>query len=324
MKQAKAFKIYWVITTALTVVLLLSSTIAYAAVKTLINPVVVRVNGEDVSETEFLYFLMGKHGNEIVDKLVEHLLLKQQASQFGLTLNKQDGWDFLEKTYSQEKLNSLGNAFDLDLVATALAREVLAVNVINKKSEQLIKDDNIKVSDDDILQFYLNNIDKLLMPESAGFSWIVMTDRPTAEKALGRLKNGDDFATVAKEISVDELTSKDGGKVGVIAKGETKGLPKEIEDAIFSLSEGHYSDIIEVQNNFIIVMTNEKHDAYEPSLEELKPLIETKLLTTKIEGPLGQWLKQLSDNARIEIVYPIFQEMGEPGKMVPEENGVGQ
>ena len=319
MKQEKQFKLYRVITIVIAVMLLLSSTIAYAAVKTLISPVVVRVNGEDITETEFLYFLMGRHGNEIVDKLVEHLLLTQQASQFGLTLNKQDGWDFLKKTYTQEKLNALGNAFDLELVAAALAREALAVDVINKKSEQLIKDNNIKVSDDDILQFYLNNIDKLLMPESAGFSWIVMSDRPTAEKALKRLKDGDDFATVAKEMSVDELTSKDGGEVGVIAKGETKGLPEEIEDAIFSLSEGQYSDIIEVKNNFIMVMTNEKRDAYEPSLEELKPLIETKLLTTRVEGPLGQWLKQLSDNAQIEIVYPIFQEMGEPGKMLPEE-----
>ena len=320
MKQVKILRVYWVITIILTIVLLLGSTFAYAQVKTLIDPVVVKVNGEDVTETEFLYFLMGRHGNDIVDKLVEHMLLSQQASQFGLALNKQDGWDFLNKTYSQDKLTALGSAFDLDQVATALAREALAVNVINKKSEQLIKDLNLKVSEDDILQFYLNNIDKLLMPESADFSWIVMTDRPTAEQALKRLKGGDDFAAVAKEMSVDDLTSKDGGSVGTIAKGETKGLPKAIEEAIFSQQKGQYSDIIEVQNNFIIVRTDDKRDAYEPTLEELRPLIETKLLTVKIEAPLGQWLKQLSEDAKIEIVYPIFQEMGVPGKMVPEES----
>ena len=101
-------------------------------------------------------------------------------------------------------------------------------------------------------------------------------------------------------------------------KGETKGLPPAIADAIFSLSEGEYSEIVEFGENFFIVLTNEKHKAYEPSLEELGPLIETKLITQRLEGPLGLWLKGLSDKAEIEIVYPIFKDMVEPGLMVPE------
>ncbi len=300
--------------------LLLVTTVAQAEVKTLINPVVVRVNGQDVSETEFLYFLMGKYGDDIVDQLVENLALAQEADQFGLQINVQDGWDFLNNNYSKDKLAALKSAFDLDIVAESLAREVLARQVINKKSEQLIDELGIEITDEEILQFYLDNIDNLVVPESAKFAWIVTDDQATADKALARLDKGDAFSDVAKELSVDEMTKDDGGDVGVIVKGETKGLPQEIEDKIFSLSAGEYSKVVPYGDNFFIILTQELRDSYEPSLEELKPLIKTKLVTQKLDAPLSKWLKGLSDKAQIEIVYPIFQEMESSGGMVPESN----
>lgn len=303
--------------------LLLLSTVAHAAVKTLIDPVVVRVNGEDITETEFLYFLMGKYGDDIIDQLVEHMVLSQEATNFGLELDPQDGWDFLNRKYTSDKLATLKGAFDLDTIAKSLAREVLSLDVINKKSEELIDLYGIEVSDDDILQFYLDNIDNLVVPESARFSWIVTSDKAVAEKALGRLDAAESFTDVAKELSEDEMTSGDGGEVGVIAHGQTKGLPQVIEEEIFTLSVGEYSEILQVGENYFIIQTNEKREAYEPNLQEMKPLIETKLLTRELEEPLALWLKELSDKAVIEIVYPIFKDMGDNGGMVPEGDLLG-
>jgi parvulin-like peptidyl-prolyl isomerase len=318
MKKTKSY-IWKTMILALAIVGLAHLTsVASAEVKTLISPVVVKVNGEDISETEFLYYLIGKYGDDVIQQLVDNTILSQEADQFGLKLDPEDGWKYLRKNYSPDKLDVLGKAFDLDTVAKALARESLALQVINKKSEALVTELGLKVSDEDILKYYLDNIDKMVVPETARIAWIVLSSQDDADKALKRLDAGEDFGTVAKDMSEDDSSKNDGGEVGVVAKGETKGLPPALEDAIFALDKDEYSKVVTVGANFFIVKTLEKHDAYEPKLEDVKSLIETKLLGDKLDDPLKKWLKTLSDKSQIDVVYPIFQEMGQSTEMSGE------
>jgi foldase protein PrsA len=299
--------------------ILLASTVTYAASKTLIDPVVLRVNGEDITETEFLYFLMGKYGDDIADQLIEHMVLAQQAEQFGLELDPRDGMDYMKDKYTQEKLAALAEAFDLNIIAASIARESLAMDVLNKKTEALIDELGISVTDDEILTYYLNIVDELATPESARFAWILTSQRSKAEEALGRLDGGEEFADVAKDVSEDKMTADDGGEVGVIGRGVTKGLPEEIENTIFSLNEGKYSGIVQVGDNFFIIKTLEKKEKSEPKFEDVKDVIERMLLAEKVEQPLMLWLDNIGKTADIEVIYPIFQEMTQEGGMVPLE-----
>jgi foldase protein PrsA len=318
MKKKMTLRFYLTLAAIVVFSMTLSSAVTFAAAKVLIDPVVVKVNDEPITETEFLYFLMGKYGNDVVDQLIEHILLVQQADQFGLKLDPQEGWDVLNERYSKEKLESLKSAFDLDVIAKSLARESLAVDILNAQTEKLIKDKNIVVTDDEILKYYLEVADSLVIPAQARVAWIVTTDKAAADKAKQRLDAGEDFAAVAKDLSEDDSTSGNGGEVdGVIVQGATS-LPEPIMNAIFAQDDGIYSDIITVGSNFLIVKTIEKLESSELTFEEVKPYIEKSLLAKKVEEPLAAWLKGISDSAKMEIVYPIFQEIHEEGGMIPE------
>jgi foldase protein PrsA len=318
MKTQKTSRFYLTLAAIIIFSMTLSSAVTFAAAKVMIDPVVVKVNDEAITETEFLYFLMGKYGDEVVDQLIEHILLAQQASQFGLTLDKQDGWDVLNDRYTGDKMTALRNAFDLEIIATALARELLALDVLNAQTEKLIVDKNITVSDEDILAYYLDVADGLVMPAQARVAWIVTTDKASADKAKARLDGGEDFGTVAKDLSEDDSTKDLGGEVdGVIVQGAT-ALPAAIMSAIFSQEDGTYSDVITVESNHLIVKTIEKLESSELTFEEVKPYIEKSLLAQKVDEPLAAWLKGISDSAEMEIIYPIFQEIHAEGGMTTE------
>ncbi len=318
MKKKMTLRFYLTLAAIVVFSMTISSAVTFAAAKVLIDPVVVKVNDEAITETEFLYFLMGKYGDDVVDQLIEHILLAQQADKFGMKLDPQDGWDVLNERYSKEKLESLKAAFDLDVIAKSLARELLAVDILNAQTEKLIEDENIVVTDDEILKYYLEVADSLVIPAQARVAWIVTTDKTAADKAKQRLDAGEDFGTVAKDLSEDDSTSGSGGEVeGVIVQGATS-LPAPIMDAIFAQDDGTYSEVITVQSNFLIVKTIEKLESSELSFEEVKPYIEKSLLAKKVEEPLAAWLKGISDSAKMEIVYPIFQEIHEEGGMIPE------
>jgi len=75
---------------------------------------------------------------------------------------------------------------------------------------------------------------------------------PTEEKATWiykELKNGKDFANLAKEYS--ECPSKaNGGDLGYFGKGQ---MVKEFEDVAFSMNEGDFSKPFKTQFGYHIV-----------------------------------------------------------------------
>ncbi|MBL9028642.1 MAG: peptidylprolyl isomerase [Myxococcales bacterium] len=66
--------------------------------------------------------------------------------------------------------------------------------------------------------------------------------REKIEAAQKRIKDGEKFADVAKEISQDPVSGKQGGSLECVVKGQ---MVKPFEDALFALEEGKLSNVVE-------------------------------------------------------------------------------
>lgn len=67
--------------------------------------------------------------------------------------------------------------------------------------------------------------------------------REQAEEILDRLRDGEDFADLARQFSDDPGSRQQGGELGWYRRGD--GLVEEFEDAAFGLREGQTSAIVE-------------------------------------------------------------------------------
>src|SRR5690606_29202810 len=74
--------------------------------------------------------------------------------------------------------------------------------------------------------------------------------REKIEKALARLRKGESFDKVAREVSEDPGSARDGGSLGCVPKGR---MVKPFEDALFALSAGQLSDIVETRYGLHII-----------------------------------------------------------------------
>ncbi|RMF58020.1 MAG: hypothetical protein D6743_18225, partial [Calditrichaeota bacterium] len=72
---------------------------------------------------------------------------------------------------------------------------------------------------------------------------IIVKDRATADKVLRRLRAGEDFENVAREVSIGPA-AKRGGDLGYFKKGDFK---PELETAILNLKPGQISEIIQTE-----------------------------------------------------------------------------
>jgi peptidyl-prolyl cis-trans isomerase D len=152
----------------------------------------------------------------------------------------------------------------------------------------------IQVSQQDLQSYYDQHRDEFRAPEQVNVRQILIktplpgTDgkvdqkgvdaaRKKAEDALAQLKAGAKFEDLAKKYSEDP-SSKNGGSVGWIKQG---GFPvPEVDKAAFSLAKGATSDAINAGYAFVILRVDDKQEAHQKTLAEVKDQI---LLTLKQE-----------------------------------------
>lgn len=136
-------------------------------------------------------------------------------------------------------------------------------------------------TDDELKRYYRRNLDLFEIKEEVKASHILLrlaedADQATidkrrtlAEELLKQLKDGADFAKLAKTHSDDQSNATDGGEIGNFGRGI---MVKEFEDVAFSLRPGQLSDVVKSPFGFHII----KVDEYtEPGVKLLVDAIDT-------------------------------------------------
>ncbi len=120
-------------------------------------------------------------------------------------------------------------------------------------------------------------------PIEATASHILLSSETDAQKALDRIKAGESFERVAKDMSKDPATAVRGGKLAPFRHGM---LVPEFEDAAFKLKVGEMSGIVKSQFGFhIIRKLGEKQVPARPAAD-VKDEIRAKLERDKFD----QWV----------------------------------
>lgn len=103
---------------------------------------------------------------------------------------------------------------------------------------------------------------------------ILVETEQQAQELIQQLKNGADFATLAKEKSIGP-SAPNGGELGWFSQGQ---MVPEFEAAAFALPAGSFSDTpVKSQFGWHVILVEEKADAKEPALEEIRADIEREL-----------------------------------------------
>ncbi|MCW4033638.1 MAG: peptidylprolyl isomerase [Candidatus Bathyarchaeota archaeon] len=78
---------------------------------------------------------------------------------------------------------------------------------------------------------------------------ILVKNEKEAQNILERLKKGDKFANIAKEVSLCP-SKKRGGDLGTFSRGQ---MVKEFEKAAFSLQKGEISPVVKTKFGYHII-----------------------------------------------------------------------
>jgi peptidyl-prolyl cis-trans isomerase D len=138
----------------------------------------------------------------------------------------------------------------------------------------------VKVKEDDLLGFYEQQKSNYVLPEGRRASHILILAedqadkaalaeaRAAAEAALARVKSGEEFAKVAKELSQDPGSADNGGDLGFFEKGI---MDPAFEKVAFELEKGAISDLVQTQFGFHIIQLADIRPEAGKSFEQARP-----------------------------------------------------
>ena len=129
---------------------------------------------------------------------------------------------------------------------------------------------------------------------------------------IARLKKGEDFEKVAKEVTEDPSGKANGGDLGYFTKEQ---MVPEFSEVAFKLEKGQISDPVKTQFGWHVIKVDDKRIKPLPTFEEVKPQIE-QFVTRKAQAEL---VTSLRASAKIEKMYKVEEPKPPAAPAAPEK-----
>jgi parvulin-like peptidyl-prolyl isomerase len=212
---------------------------------------------------------------QVLSDMINQALLEQAAAEMKISATAEEA-----ETSLQSYIEQIGGEaeFEKSLTETGATRdEVLEMeraSLIGKKMLEQIAAD---------------------VPETAEFvhaRHILCETEADCQAALARLEAGEDFATVAREVSQDETTKDRGGDLDWVTRGTSPS--QKLEEAMFALEAGERSAVIQTDFGFHVIELIER--------DPERALDEAQRVQLK-EKKLAEW--QAERRAQADIVIYV-------------------
>lgn len=241
--------------------------------------ILAEVNGKEIKQSDVITFISQMQGgqqfmnpqgiHQITDELVNQELMYIDAKENNLDQDK----EFKEQLESTKE------------------------NMLKNYAMHLLFD-SIKVTDDEIKEYYENNKEVVKKPKSYKASHILVEDENSAINILKELENGLSFSDAADKYSTDK--SCKGGDLGEFPKGT---MVKEFEEALDQLKEGEVSKPVKTQFGYHIIKLDHTHDEFLPELDDIKDRIHDTLLMIKRQEKYLEKTNKIKEKVEVKKYY---------------------
>jgi parvulin-like peptidyl-prolyl isomerase len=238
---------------------------------------------------------------EVLNHLIDEKVMLRRARELSLTVGNAETEariGEIKKDYSADSFDSLfGNGgIDYSAWMEALQKRLLLEKVIAQDVNA-----KIQVTDGEAELYFKANRKVYVSARRVRVAQIVIRDRDRAEGILKRLKAGEVFGKVAREVSIGPEAER-GGDLGFFERGM---MPEAIDRVVFSLPVEKVSRVVRSPYGFHIFKVIEREEAGDRKFAEMKERVRADLRKLKEAKEYERWIEGLKAKAAIQIIRPL-------------------
>ncbi len=302
-----------------TCVLLLATACSRQPKQTQDPNVIATVNGEPVERDDFEKQLareaqameggartpeqLAPYKQALLDTMVDHLLVLQAARTAAVTVTSEEVDRRVLALGSEYPAGSFDEALAQSQTSrAALVRSTREALIIEKLFQQQVFS-RLAVTEEQIRSYYDEHADEYAEPEQVHAQQIVVKGLDEARRIQQQLWQGKKFSDLARRFSLS-ADAKVGGDLGFFARGT---MPPAFDDVVFKLSVGGTSEVVSTDYGFHLFRVLEKKPARKRELNDVRAVIEQKLLVGLRTDAQRAFTEGLRAKAQVVINTEAFQ-----------------
>lgn len=182
--------------------------------------------------------------------------------------------------------------------------------IVIAKLVELEVDANIKITEDEMKQYYDLHKGEFKTPPLWRASHILVATEKEATDILDALSKGAKFEELAREKSMDATASR-GGDVGFFRAGQ---LVPGFEKACLKLEIGQTSGVVQTQFGYHIIKLTDKKETGTEDFDKAKGKIENVLKKQKRIELFDKLVMGLKSKYGVEVNEDVLNELGGGGR----------
>jgi peptidyl-prolyl cis-trans isomerase SurA len=252
------------------------------------------------------------------DALTAERLFQGQVAALGVEISEPEIDAVIEDVKRRNNLDDarLEEALRAQGLDRASYRKAVKRDLESMRLVQLKIRNKVKVTDEDVKNYWQTHPQEfrageelrvrhifMALPQGADTTEVARV-RALAEKALARLKAGEDFGKVAREMSQGP-SAPDGGELGWLRRGTVQ---PDVEKVAFGLQPGQTSGLVRTRPGIQILQVEERRGGGVRPIEEVKEEVRDRLVNEQGDTYRAQYIAELRKDAIVEVKLPELKE----------------
>jgi peptidyl-prolyl cis-trans isomerase SurA len=246
-----------------------------------------------------------------LDGLVADKLFAAQAASLGVEITDAEVDQTIDEIKRRNGLDdarldaALGEqGMDRASYRKALKRDLESARIVSLRVRS-----RVKVTDEDVKNYWQTHPREFQQGEEVRVRHVFVAGddaraRGLAERALKRIRAGEDFAAVARDLS-QAPSASEGGDLGWLRRGTVQ---PELERVALALQPGQVSDLVRTRAGYQILRVEERRGGGLRPLEEVKEEIRDRLANEQVESYRAQYVTELRKDAVIDVRVPELKD----------------
>ncbi|AKG36947.1 peptidylprolyl isomerase [Paenibacillus durus] len=235
---------------------------------------IAKVAGQSISLREWRDELQNRYGDEVLLAMLNRIAVETEAKKLGISVSEQEVDRELRTAasgYGSEEEYYLQMETELGMTKEEVREETRYRLML-----QAVATAGIVIGEREIDE-YLQQDPSLLHPvKEIELSIIKVNSEREAEQVLNRLEDGEDFAELAKQLSIDEDSRVRGGRVGTVEE-DNPYWPQELLKAAAELDPGTAAGPFQVDGGYAVIRTDKVTVPKMPSEREIREQVRMEL-----------------------------------------------
>jgi peptidyl-prolyl cis-trans isomerase SurA len=272
----------------------------------------VRAEAEQIQDPGERKRRLAKLASQVLDEMVNEELIVQAAEGAKIDVESSEVQAALDEIKQQNNLDDAGLAqalgaqgYTLQNYKADLRRQLMrlrAVNTIVQPKIQITEEDvharydQMQRRSEAVSAVRLSDI-LIKLPDHATEQQI-NDAKDKAGKAVERVKAGEDFAAVAKDMSDDDSTKQTGGELGWFERGS---INPDWEQIVFSMEKGDVRGPVSGPQGLYVFLVTDIKKSELKSYAEMKDQLTKELRRRELDKQTQTWVEELRKKAYIDI-----------------------